>query len=55
MRRYAPSHVQIKAAGGVRDLDMALAVRATGATRFGCTRTAEILEECKRRVALGHA
>ena len=55
MRRYAPPHVQIKAAGGVRDLDMALAVRATGATRFGCTRTAEIIEECKRRVAAAQA
>jgi deoxyribose-phosphate aldolase len=51
MRKHSPSHVQVKAAGGVRDLDMALAVRATGATRFGCTRTAEILDECRRRLA----
>lgn len=50
MRRHAPPHVQIKAAGGVRDLDMALAVRAAGCTRFGCTRTVEVLEECKRRL-----
>ena len=49
MRKHAPPHVQVKAAGGVRDLDMALAVREIGATRFGCTRTAEILEECRRR------
>ena len=27
------------------------AVRAIGATRFGCTRTVEILEECQRRLA----
>jgi deoxyribose-phosphate aldolase len=50
MRRHAPPHVQVKAAGGVRDLDTALAVRAIGATRFGCTRTAEILEECEQRL-----
>jgi len=50
MRRHAPPHVQVKAAGGVRDLDTALAVREIGATRFGCTRTAEILEACKQRL-----
>ncbi len=49
MRRHSPAHVQVKAAGGVRDLDTALAVRALGVTRFGCTRTAEILDECRRR------
>jgi deoxyribose-phosphate aldolase len=53
MRRHAPPHVQVKAAGGVRDLDMALAVRAIGVTRFGCTRTVEILEDCRRRLAAG--
>lgn len=52
MRRHAPPQVQVKAAGGVRDLDTALAVREIGATRFGCTRTAEILEECKRRLGV---
>jgi deoxyribose-phosphate aldolase len=51
MRKHAPSHVQVKAAGGVRDLDMALAVREVGATRFGCTRTAEVLDECRRRLS----
>jgi deoxyribose-phosphate aldolase len=50
MRKHAPPHVQVKAAGGVRDLDAALAVRQIGATRFGCTRTAEILEDCRRRL-----
>jgi deoxyribose-phosphate aldolase len=53
MRQHSPPHVQVKAAGGIRDLDAALAVRAVGATRFGCTRTAEVLEECKRRLAAG--
>jgi deoxyribose-phosphate aldolase len=51
MRKHSPPHVQVKAAGGIRDLDAALAVRAIGVTRFGCTRTVEVLEECKRRLA----
>jgi deoxyribose-phosphate aldolase len=50
MRRHSPPHVQIKAAGGVRDLDRLLEMRALGVTRVGATRTAEILDECKRRV-----
>ncbi|MGO9112333.1 MAG: deoxyribose-phosphate aldolase [Thermoguttaceae bacterium] len=51
MRLHSPADVQVKAAGGIRDLDMALAVREVGATRFGCTRTAEILTELRRRLA----
>jgi deoxyribose-phosphate aldolase len=50
MRKHAPPHVQVKAPGRVRDLDAALQVREVGATRFGCTRTAEVLDECARRV-----
>jgi deoxyribose-phosphate aldolase len=50
MRKLAPPHVQVKAAGGVRDLDTLLAVRAIGVTRVGATRTVEMLEECKRRL-----
>jgi deoxyribose-phosphate aldolase len=50
MRRHSPAHVQVKAAGGVRDLDMLLAVRALGVTRCGASRTKEILDEAKRRL-----
>jgi deoxyribose-phosphate aldolase len=50
MRRYSPSHVQVKAAGGVRTLDGLLEVRALGVTRVGATRTAEIMDECRRRL-----
>ncbi len=50
MRRHAPPHVQVKAAGGVRDLDALLAVRALGVTRVGASRTKEILDECRRRL-----
>ncbi len=52
MRRHSPSHVQVKAAGGVRDLDRLLEVRAIGVTRSGATRTAEILDACKQRLGL---
>ena len=51
MRKHSPESVQVKAAGGVRDLDRALEVRALGVTRFGCTRTVEVLQECRRRLA----
>ncbi len=49
MRQNVSQDVQIKAAGGVRDLDMALKVREVGCTRFGATRTETIMEECYRR------
>lgn len=52
MRKHSPPHVQVKAAGGIRTLDALLEVRAVGVTRVGATRTAEILEECKRRLQL---
>jgi deoxyribose-phosphate aldolase len=50
MRRCAPPHVQVKAAGGVRDFDRMLAVRAIGVTRVGATASAVILDECKARL-----
>jgi deoxyribose-phosphate aldolase len=50
MRKHAPAHVQVKAAGGVRDLDALLAVRALGVTRVGASKTKEILDECRRRL-----
>lgn len=49
MRAEVSENVQVKAAGGVRDLDMALKVREIGCTRFGATRTDTILEECYKR------
>jgi deoxyribose-phosphate aldolase len=50
MRRCAPPHVQVKAAGGVRTFDRLLAVRALGVTRVGATATQAILDECKARL-----
>lgn len=52
MRLHSPPTVQVKAAGGVRDLDKLLEVRALGVTRCGASKTAEILDECRRRLNL---
>ncbi len=49
MRKAVSQKVQVKAAGGVRDLDMALKVREVGCTRFGATATGAIMEECYKR------
>lgn len=53
MRQHSPQRVQVKAAGGVRTLDGLLEVRAIGVTRVGATRTAEILEDCRKRLLQG--
>ncbi len=52
MRRCAPAHVQVKAAGGVRNYDRLVAVRALGVTRVGATATKAILDECKTRLGV---
>jgi len=46
MRENVSEKVQVKAAGGVRDLEMAVKVREVGCTRFGATRTETIMEQC---------
>jgi deoxyribose-phosphate aldolase len=50
MRTHSPPSVQLKAAGGVRDLDTVLRARDIGATRIGTSATVTILEECRARV-----
>ncbi len=50
MSAHTPEAVEVKAAGGVRDLDTLLAMRAAGATRIGATRTAEILGDARQRL-----
>jgi deoxyribose-phosphate aldolase len=52
MRANSASHVQVKAAGGVRDLDGLLAVRELGVSRCGASRTKDMLDECRRRLDL---
>lgn len=51
MRAACSPHVQVKAAGGVRDLDGLIRVRDLGATRCGATATASMLDEYRRRAA----
>ncbi len=51
MRKASPPHVKLKAAGGVRDLDAALAVAELHCDRIGASRTAEILDDLKSRLA----
>jgi deoxyribose-phosphate aldolase len=53
MRANTPPSMQVKAAGGVRLLDDALAVRAVGVTRFGCTTTDKMIIEAREREARG--
>ncbi len=47
MRRCSPPHVKVKAAGGVRNFERLLAVRAIGVARVGATASKAMLDECK--------
>lgn len=49
MREAVSEKVQVKAAQGVRSLEDALAVRELGITRFGATRTKEIMRQWEDR------
>jgi deoxyribose-phosphate aldolase len=51
MRLSTSKKVQVKAAGGVRDLDTLILVRDLGTTRCGATATAAMLDEYRRRAA----
>jgi len=51
MRASCSSRVQVKAAGGVRDLDGLIKVRDLGTSRCGATATAAMLDEYRRREA----
>ena len=59
MRQHAAPHVQVKAAGGVRDLKTLLEVRSLGVTRCGSSRTGEMMDAARNelglpRIALTH-
>src|SRR5512137_1774801 len=49
MRASVSRKVQVKAAGGVRDLDGLIKVRELGVSRCGATATAAMLDEYRRR------
>jgi deoxyribose-phosphate aldolase len=51
MRASVSGKVQVKAAGGVRDLDGLIRVRDLGCSRCGATATAAMLDEYRRREA----
>ncbi len=51
MRANTSTKVQVKASGGVRNLDALIAARDLGATRCGTSATAQILDEYRRRIA----
>jgi deoxyribose-phosphate aldolase len=51
MRANTASHIQVKAAGGVRTLDALLEVMALGVTRIGATATETIIQEFRDRKA----
>lgn len=53
MRARSPRWVEVKAAGGVRDLDRLLEVRALGVSRCGASRTRDMLDDCRKRLAGG--
>ncbi len=55
MRASVSAQVQVKAAGGVRDLDGLIKVRDLGGTRCGATATAVMLDEYRRREAAERA
>jgi deoxyribose-phosphate aldolase len=55
MRASVSEKVQVKAAGGVRNLDGLIKTRELGASRCGTTATAAILDEYRRHEATGGA
>ena len=55
MRANVSAKVQVKAAGGVRDLDGLIKVRDLGGSRCGATATAAMMDEYRRREASGES
>lgn len=55
MRANVSAKVQVKAAGGVRDLDGLIKVRDLGGSRCGATATATMMDEYRRREAAEQA
>jgi deoxyribose-phosphate aldolase len=50
MRKASPPSVKLKAAGGIRTLDAAIAMAELGCDRIGASKTAEILDELNVRL-----
>lgn len=52
MRQHAAPHVQVKAAGGVRDLEGLIAVKEIGVSRCGASRTQAILDPLREQLGM---
>lgn len=52
MREHSPEHVQVKAAGGVKNIDKAIEVLALGVSRIGASGTQAILDPFRERLGL---
>lgn len=52
MRNASPAHVKLKAAGGIRTLDEALRCVELQCDRIGASKTAEMLDEWRKRLGL---
>lgn len=52
MRKHAADHVQVKAAGGVRDAETLIKVRDMGISRVGASRTKPMLDEVRKMQGL---
>ena len=50
MRERCAPEIQIKASGGVRDLDKLLHFHSLGVTRFGATATEAMIETARQRM-----
>jgi deoxyribose-phosphate aldolase len=55
MRAHCGPNVQVKAAGGIRTLEAAIAFYEAGCARFGATATVSILDAWKARLAQAEA
>lgn len=52
MLKHVNAPVQVKAAGGIKDLSSLVQVRKMGVTRVGASRTAELLGEARKSLGL---
>ncbi|OYP39181.1 deoxyribose-phosphate aldolase [Rhodopirellula sp. MGV] len=52
MRKHAADHVQVKAAGGVRDAETLIKVREMGVSRVGASKTKPMLDEVRKNLGL---
>lgn len=50
MREHSGERVQVKASGGIRDLDTVLRFRELGVTRCGMSGTSQVLADAERRL-----